>query len=39
MDTVLTTYVSVLNFVDIFPFHAKSMTAVNVMREFDDGCN
>ena len=38
-DIVLTIYGSVVLLVDILPFHAKSMKAVNVMRDFDDGCN
>ena len=38
-DIVLTIYVSVLNFVDIFPFHAKSLKAATIMRLFDDGLN
>ena len=38
-DTVLTIYVSVLNFVDILPFHAKPTKAVNETGVFVDGGN
>ena len=36
-DIVLTAYVSVLNFIDFFPFHAKPMKAVNETGVFVDG--
>ena len=38
-DIVLTAYVSVLNFIDFFPFHAKPMKAVNETGVFVNGCN
>ena len=36
-DIVLTAYVSVLTFIDFFPFHAKPMKAVNETGVFVDG--
>ena len=36
-DIVLTAYVSVLNFIDFFPFHAKPMKAINETGVFVDG--
>ena len=38
-DTVLTIYVSVLYFLDILPFYAKLMKAVNETGVFVDGGN